>query len=108
MTKLYIISPPEINASFRKALENALSTYKVSCFQLRLKNLPEKEIAKYCQEFSKICRDYGAVFLLNVDLVRIRYDGAAALAPYEGDAMGDDDLNAKCSSSAPGRAPFYP
>ena len=89
MTKLYIISPPKIDSSFRKLLESALSTRKVSCFQLRLKDLPEQEITKYCREFSKICHDNGTVFLLN------DYLNIAREVQIDGIHLGKDDDNIK-------------
>ena len=79
MTKIYLISPPEIELKeFSKRLENTLKTGLIPTFQLRIKNYPASEIITIAKELKKICHDYNCLFILNdfYDLAReINADG---------------------------------
>lgn len=66
MTKIYLISPPEINLKeFSKRLDNALATGLVPVFQLRLKNYLSQEIVAIAKELKKICHESNCLFILN-------------------------------------------
>lgn len=66
MTKLYLISPPKIDlGDFSKKLEEALSTGKVSVFQLRLKDILDEEIILVSKTLIPICQKYDVPFILN-------------------------------------------
>ncbi len=66
MAKLYLISPPKINLKdFLIKLEIALSTKKISVFQLRLKDITDNEIINNSTQIIKICQKYQVPFILN-------------------------------------------
>jgi len=66
MTKIYLISPPQIEIDkFSESLKNALSSNRISVFQLRLKDYSQDIIKKYCKEIKKICDDYNCPLILN-------------------------------------------
>jgi thiamine-phosphate pyrophosphorylase len=90
MAKLYLISPPKIElASFLVELEEALKTQKVSVFQLRLKDIKEKELIKNSQAIMRLCNEYNIPFILNDD-----FDLALRLGA-EGVHLGSDDGSIK-------------
>jgi thiamine-phosphate pyrophosphorylase len=66
MTKLYLISPPQIKLhDFKKNLKTALGAGEIGAFQLRLKNTDISEIKKAVAELLPICHEYGAPFFIN-------------------------------------------
>ncbi len=68
MTKIYLISPPNIELkSFSSRLSSALQTGLVPVFQLRLKGYNKNEIIKISQELKKICEQNNCLFILNDD-----------------------------------------
>ncbi|MBL6665225.1 MAG: thiamine phosphate synthase [Rickettsiales bacterium] len=72
MTKIYLISPPEITNldNFLKDLEDIFSLNTIPVFQLRLKDLPFVEIKKISRAVQKICNKHNVLFIINdyVDL----------------------------------------
>ena len=86
MTKLYLISPPNININeFIFSLDNVLNTGLVSCFQLRLKNVKDEDIIESSKALKPICNKYHVPFILNdrLDLVnKVEADGVH---------LGEDD-----------------
>ena len=62
---VYLISPNQIYSQFYKDLEKVLSSKKVSFFQLRLKNTPEKLIIKIAKKIRKITKKYNVKFIIN-------------------------------------------
>ena len=79
MTKIYLISPPQINIDdFSCNLELALKTKKVPVFQLRLKDYNDEDVVEIGKKLLKICRQYQTLFILNdrLDLaLKIGADG---------------------------------
>ena len=86
MTKLYVISPPNINVNeFIFSLDDVLNTGLVSCFQLRLKNVKDEDIIESAKALKPICNKYHVPFILNdrLDLVnKVEADGVH---------LGEDD-----------------
>ena len=86
LTKLYLISPPNINANeFIFSLDDVLNTGLVSCFQLRLKNVKDEDIIESSKALKPICNKYHVPFILNdrLDLVnKVEADGVH---------LGEDD-----------------
>ena len=86
LTKLYLISPPNININeFIFSLDDVLNTGLVSCFQLRLKNVKDEDIIESSKALKPICNKYHVPFILNdrLDLVnKVEADGVH---------LGEDD-----------------
>ena len=86
LTKLYLISPPNINVNeFIFSLDDVLNTGLVSCFQLRLKNVKDEDIIESAKALKPICNKYHVPFILNdrLDLVnKVEADGVH---------LGEDD-----------------
>lgn len=77
MTKIYLISPPQIELeNFSKQLKLSLQTGFVPVFQLRLKGYEKQQIIHIAKELKKICHDYNCLFLLN-DSYKIALETAA-------------------------------
>lgn len=78
-TKLYLITPPKININkFAISLSEVLKTSLVSCLQLRLKDVKDKDIIEAARILKPICSNYNVPFILNdrLDLVReLEVDG---------------------------------
>ena len=90
MSKLYLISPPNIVIKdFSKELDIALNTQKIDSFQLRLKNLDIQEIEKITKALLPICHNYGVPFFIN-DFVEIARNVAV-----DGVHIGQKDGNIK-------------
>lgn len=65
-TRLYLISPPRIDAAdFAKQLKAALDGGDVASFQLRLKNLPDVEVEQAAKLLMPICHQHDVAFLIN-------------------------------------------
>ena len=86
LTKLYLISPPNININeFIFSLDDVLNTGLVSCFQLRLKNVKDEDIIESAKALKPICNKYHVPFILNdrLDLLnKVEADGVH---------LGEDD-----------------
>jgi len=88
MTKIYLISPPNIDLkNFSIQLNQALKTNLVPIFQLRLKDYSHKDIEVYAKELMKICRDNNCLFILNDN-----FELAINLG-CDGVHLGIDDIN---------------
>ena len=75
---VYLISPNKIYPNFYKDLDNALSTKKVSFFQLRLKKEPENIIIKIAEKIRKITKKHKVKFIINDNsklAKKVRADG---------------------------------
>ncbi len=74
MTKLYLISPPQIALSeFLPELDGALSTGLVSVFQLRLKELEAHELRQLIPPIRDLCHGHNVPILIN-DHVHLAVD----------------------------------
>ena len=86
MTKLYIISPANININeYASSLEEVLETGLVACFQLRLKNLNDQELINISKVLKPICNKFDVPFILNDRLDLANKVGA------DGVHLGEDD-----------------
>ena len=66
MKKLvYLISPNKIDQSFYDSLDKVLSFKNVQFFQLRLKNLSQKEILNISKKIEKITTKHKVKFIIN-------------------------------------------
>jgi len=63
--QLYLISPPQIGNDFVDALRAALDAGAVAAFQLRLKGLPEADIARAAEPLQRVCADHDTAFVIN-------------------------------------------
>ena len=64
---IYLISPSKIEdlTQFRKDLQFILKKVKVSCFQLRLKNVSEDEVIEAINIIRPVCIKFNTNFILN-------------------------------------------
>jgi thiamine-phosphate pyrophosphorylase len=86
LTKLYIISPTNININeYASSLEEVLETGLVACFQLRLKNLNDQELINISKVLKPICNKFDVPFILNDRLDLVNKIGA------DGVHLGEDD-----------------
>jgi len=92
MAKLYLISPEKIKIEkFSQELEEIFKNFSIGFFQLRLKNIPDREILKNAKILLKICHKYQVKFILN-DRVDLALQSGA-----DGVHVGKDDLMPKRS-----------
>lgn len=86
LCRLYLISPPSVDAGFAATLRAALQAGDVGAFQLRLKDASDPQIIDAALALRPICHEFGVAFMLNdrVDLVReVKADGVH---------LGQDDM----------------
>ena len=62
---VYLISPNKINQNFYTSLDKVLSFKNVKFFQLRLKNLRQKDFMKICKKIKKITAKHKVKFIIN-------------------------------------------
>ncbi len=64
-TRLYLITPPRLDADFAATLRDALSGGDVSAVQLRLKEVDDATIRAAAKQLLPIVQEAGAAFILN-------------------------------------------
>ena len=65
-TRLYLITPPKLDPKpFGEVLKAALDAGDVACLQLRLKDVPEEEIARAADILMPIAQARDTAFILN-------------------------------------------
>jgi len=64
-TRLYLVTPPHLDADFAAMLRDALSGGDVSAVQLRLKDVDDAAIRAAAKELLPIAQEAGAAFILN-------------------------------------------
>jgi len=62
---VYLISPNKINQNFFTSLDKVLSFKNVKFFQLRLKNLSQKNLINICKKVRKITIKHKVKFIIN-------------------------------------------
>ena len=62
---VYLISPNKINRNFYTSLDKVLSFKNVKFFQLRLKNLSQKNLINICKKIRKITYKHKVKFIIN-------------------------------------------
>ena len=79
MKKLvYLISPNKIDQSFFASLDKVLSFKNVKFFQLRLKNLSQKQLLNFSKRIIKITTKHKVKFIINDNFIlasKIKVDG---------------------------------
>lgn len=76
--QLYLISPPEIGPDFATQLSEAFAGGDVAAFQLRLKGLPEDEVAALAAPLQQLCAEHDVAFIVNDSVAlaqRLEADG---------------------------------
>jgi len=64
---VYLISPNKINQKFYTSLDKVLSFRNVKFFQLRLKNVSQKDHINICRKIKKITTKHKVIFIINDD-----------------------------------------
>jgi thiamine-phosphate pyrophosphorylase len=64
-TRLYLITPPRVDAGFAATLKDALSGGDVAAVQLRLKDIDDASVLATTKALMPIVQDAGAAFILN-------------------------------------------
>ena len=83
--KLYLISPPSIDADFAETLAMALDAGPVAAFQLRLKGIDDHRIAELAGPLLAVCRSRQVAFIVNDSI------GLAKRLDADGVHLGQDD-----------------
>jgi thiamine-phosphate pyrophosphorylase len=87
-TKLYIISPPQIELdNFLPRLEVALQKHKPALFQLRLKEVSDSQIIACAYKIRQVCKAHNVKFILN-DSAELAYKCGA-----DGVHLGEESEN---------------
>lgn len=64
--QLYLITPPVFEpAAFAPILASALDAGEVACVQVRLKDAPDRDVLRACDELLPVARDRDVAFLVN-------------------------------------------
>ena len=66
---VYLISPNKINQNFYTSLDKVLSLKKVKFFQLRLKNVSQKDLISISKKIKKITSKHKVIFIINDDFI---------------------------------------
>jgi len=62
---VYLISPNKINQNFYTSLDKVLSFKNVRFFQIRLKNVSQKNLINICKKIKKITTKHKVKFIIN-------------------------------------------
>ena len=76
--KLYLISPQEVGGEFPDRLRAALDPGIATAFQMRVKDVPDLELARLAEPLQRICVDAGVAFIVNDSMAlakRLAADG---------------------------------
>jgi len=74
--QLYLVSPLDVGGSFPDRLKAALEGGPVAAFQLRVKDVPEDEIARLAEPLQGICAQAGVAFIVNDSMQLAKRIGA--------------------------------
>lgn len=94
MCSLYLISPQEVGGTFPDRLKAALDPGVATAFQLRVKDVPEHELARLAEPLQRICGDAGVAFIVNDSVALTKRLGADGvhLGQSDGDVREARDL----------------
>jgi thiamine-phosphate pyrophosphorylase len=95
--RLYLVTPPAIEAAFADALAAALDAGDVACVQLRLKDVDDDAIRRACDALRPVAQSRDVAFILND-----RPDLAAATG-CDGVHVGQQDARYADARAALGR-----
>ena len=76
--RLYLISPQDVGGAFPERLKAVAQSGAVAAFQLRVKDVPEHDLARLAEPLQRICGDAGVAFIVNDSISlarRLRADG---------------------------------
>ena len=85
--KLYLISPQEVAGNFPERLKAALEPGLAAAFQLRVKGMPEDELARLAAPLQRICADADVAFIVNDSMALAKRIGADGV--HLGQSDGD-------------------
>ena len=85
--KLYLISPQEVGGTFPDRLKAALGGGPVAAFQLRVKDVPDHDLALLADPLQRICADHGVAFIVNDSIALAKRLGADGV--HLGQSDGD-------------------
>jgi thiamine-phosphate pyrophosphorylase len=74
--RLYLISPQDVGGAFPDRLKAAAEDDVVAAFQLRVKDVPEHELARLAEPLQRICSDAGVAFIVNDSMALAKRLGA--------------------------------
>jgi len=74
--RLYLISPQEVGGPFPDRLRSVVGEESVAAFQLRVKDVPEHELARLAEPLQQICADGGVAFIINDSMTLAKRLGA--------------------------------
>ena len=83
--QLYLISPPQIDATFVDSLRAAFDGGPVAAFQLRLKGLDEHAIARLADPLQRLCAERDVAFIVNDSIALAKRLGADGVHLGQGD-----------------------
>ena len=66
---VYLISPNKINQNFYANLDKVLAFKNVKFFQLRLKNVSQKNLINICKKIKKITTKHNVILIINDDYI---------------------------------------
>jgi thiamine-phosphate pyrophosphorylase len=72
----YLISPQDVGGAFPERLQAAVEDEVVAAFQLRVKDVPEHELARLAEPLQRICSDAGVAFIVNDSMALAKRLGA--------------------------------
>ena len=85
--KLYLISPQDVGGAFPDRLRAACGGGPVAAFQLRVKDVPEHELALLAEPLQRICADHEVAFIVNDSVALAKRLGADGV--HLGQSDGD-------------------
>jgi len=62
---VYLVSPSKINQNFYTSLDKVLSFKNVKFFQIRLKNVSQKDLINICKKIKQITTKHNVKFIIN-------------------------------------------
>jgi thiamine-phosphate pyrophosphorylase len=74
--RLYLISPQEVGGGFPDRLKSVAGSDSVAAFQLRVKDVPEDQLARLAEPLQRICADAGVTFIVNDSMALAKRIGA--------------------------------
>lgn len=85
--RLYLISPQDVGGHFPERLRSVAGADCVAAFQLRVKDMPEHELARLAEPVQRICSDNGVAFIVNdsVSLAKLLGADGVHLGQQDGD-----------------------
>ena len=86
-SKLYLISPQDVGGNFPDRLKAALEPGVAAAFQMRVKDVPEHELARLAEPLQRICADGDVTFIVNDSMALAKRLGADGV--HLGQSDGD-------------------